>query len=251
MSKEITVLGSNEIKGLILAGGRGTRLLPLTADTSKQLLPVGDKPLVLYAIESLLKAGVKDILLLIDDRHASQFMQLLNDGSHLGIRSLAYIWQPREGKGLPSAINQAEPFVKDGKIVVVCGDVIIENGISKPVSDFTKQKTGARMCAASIDDSAGYSPLVTRGENVIDILGKDKNNHKSGLIDLGVYMYHPDVFSKIKGLEPSIRGETEIWDLNKKYSTSNELYFSTVTGWWSDVGSNMDTYIRANKHYEK
>lgn len=251
MSREKITLTSNEIKGLVLAGGKGTRLLPLTADTSKQLLPVGDKPLVLYAIENLLKAGVKDILLLIDDRHASQYMQLLNDGSHLGVRSLAYIWQPQEGKGLPSAILQAEPFIKSERLVVVCGDVIIEEGIKKPISDFIEQRNGARLCATKLEDTAGYSPLVTNLDIVTRILPKDKNVHESGLIDLGIYMYNPDVFEKIKDLKPSDRGETEIWELNNKYSSVNRLHFSTISGWWSDVGSNMETYILANKHYGK
>lgn len=249
MNREIASLNPLEIKGLVLAGGKGTRLRPLTDETSKQLLPVGGKPLVLYAIESLLEAGVKDILLLIDDRHASQFMRLLNDGSHLGIRSLAYIWQSREGKGLPSAIAQAEPFIRGEKLVVVCGDVIIEEGIVKPVSDFIGQGNGARLCATKLEDTAGYSPLVINGNLVARILPKDKSAHEPGLIDLGVYMYHPDVFQRIRGLESSVRGETEIWDLNAKYSSSGELYFTTISGWWSDVGSNMETYIRANEHY--
>lgn len=251
MSRELLSISSNEIKGLVLAGGKGTRLLPLTENTSKQLLPVGDKPLVMYAIENLLRAGIKDILMLIDDRHASQFMEIFKDGSHLGVRSLAYIWQPSEAKGLPTAIAKAGPFITDEKLVVVCGDVIIEEGISKAVADFTLQDKCAHLCATSVEDTAGYSPLLTKGALVKEILTKDKDRHTKGLIDLGVYMYHPDVFDKINGLVPSARGETEIWDLNTIYTAIGLLHYTPISGWWSDVGSSMDTYINANKRYGK
>lgn len=250
MSAE-TVVNALEIKGVVLGGGKGTRLYPLTAETSKHLLPVGNKPLILYAINQLLEAGIKDILLLIDDRHASQYMQLLQDGTHLGINSLAYVWQPREGKGLPTAIAQTEAFIKDGRMVVVCGDVIIENGIANPVKDFIDQKGGARMVGTHVDDSAGYSPLRTEKGLVVDIERKNPNYHTPGTIDLGVYMYTPEVFPYIRSLTPSARGETEIWDLNSIYVQKRELYLSTVTGWWSDVGSNMETYLAANKRYVK
>ena len=240
---------SLQTTGLILAGGRGTRLHPLTAETSKQLLPVGDKPLVLYAVENLLRAGIKDILLLIDDRHASQFMQLLHDGSHLGVRSLSYIWQPQEGKGLPSAIGRAENFVKDGKLVVVCGDVIAENGISTPVESFRRQRSGARLVGVEVPDTAGYSPLITRGGKVLNILPKDKGRHQAGLIDLGIYMYHPDVFGIIPELPVSPRGETEIWDLNRRYIEKGQLRYTVVDGWWSDVGGSIKNYFEAHERY--
>lgn len=240
-----------EIRGIILGGGKGTRLLPLTAETSKHLLPVGDKPLILYAIDQLLDAGVKDLLLLIDDRHASQYMQLLQDGKHLGINSLAYVWQPREGKGLPTAIAQVEPFIRSGRMIIACGDVIIENGLSEPVKDFVKQSVGARMVATYTEDTAGYSSLVTADDHILDIMPKDKNSHTPGLLDLGVYMYTSEVFQYIKSLTPSARGETEIWDLNKIYAQKQQLYYSRVDGWWSDVGSSMETYLVANERYVK
>ena len=250
MSSEILSTNSLEVKGLVLGGGRGTRLYPLTAETSKHLLPVGDKPMVVRVVEQLLEADVKDILLLIDERYASQFMQVLKDGSHLGVRSLAYIWQPPEGRGLPSAISQMENFVNDGKIVVACGDVLVEQGINRPVSDFMKQERGARLTVTHLEDTAGYSPLEVQEDNVRQILPKDKQRHEPGLIDLGIYMYHPDVFQNIKNLVPSARGETEIWDLNDIYSKNGELKYTAIDGWWSDVGGGIETYLEAHRKYE-
>lgn len=250
MSTEITI-NSREIKGVILGGGKGMRLYPLTAETSKHLLPVGDKPLILHAVTQLLEAGVKDLLLLIDDQYASRYMQLLQDGSNLGVNSLAYVWQSREGKGLPSAIAHVEPFIKSGRMIVVCGDVIVENGIFVPVKDFLEQDGGARMAATYIEDTAGYSLLATQENSVLDIMPKDKTRHVPGLIDLGVYMYNPEVFQYIRSLTPSARGETEIWDLNRIYAQKQKLYFTSINGWWSDVGSSIETYLAANKRYAK
>lgn len=168
----------------------------------------------------------------------------------MGIRSLAYIWQAPEGKGLPSAIAQVEHFIKDGKLVVVCGDVLVEKGIKKPVEDFIRQDRGARLTGVSVEDTAGYSPLVVEGETVRKILPKDKNRHEPGLIDLEIYMYHPDVFQKIRCLTPSSRGETEIWDLNQKYADQGTLKLTIIDRWWSDVGGSIETYLEAHRRYE-
>jgi len=250
MFKERITTNSLEIKGVVLGGGRGTRLYPLTAETSKHLLPIGDKPLIVRVIDQLLEADVKDILLLIDERFASQFMEILKNGSHLGVRSLAYIWQAPEGKGLPSAIAQVEHFIKDEKIVVVCGDVLVEKGIKRPVEDFIRQNSGARLTGVSVEDTARYSPLVIDRETVRKILPKDENRHEPGLIDLGIYMYHPDVFHEICCLAPSSRGETEIWDLNQRYADRGDLRLTVIDGWWSDVGGSIETYLEAQRRYE-
>lgn len=246
MSAEINSL---EIRGVILGGGQGTRLHPLTAETSKHLLPVGKKPLIFYAINQLLEANVKDLLIIIDDRHASSYMQLLQDGSYLGARSLGYIWQPREGKGLPTAIAQVRSFTQGGRMVVVCGDVIIEEGLASPVKDFTTQKSGARLVTTHTEDTAGYSRLDTEDDTVLSINPKDKQKHLEGLIDLGVYMYNSEVFERIQNLAPSLRGETEIWDLNQTYIKQGKLHFSSVGGWWSDVGNSLENYSEANRRY--
>jgi glucose-1-phosphate thymidylyltransferase len=240
---------SREVTGIVLAGGRGTRLHPLTAETSKHLLPIGGKPMVVRAIEQLLAADVKDILVVIDPRYASQYMQLLQDGSQLGANSLAYVWQDPEGKGLPTAINQTAPHIRDERIVVACGDVLIEEGIKGPVSDFMHQQDGARLTATHVVDSAGYSLLQVEGDHVLNIYNKDDTRHASGPIDLGIYMYTPEVFEHIAELTASSRGETEIWDLNQQYVNAHTLGYTAVSGWWSDTGGGIQTYGEADAHY--
>jgi glucose-1-phosphate thymidylyltransferase len=253
MSRQLTGQGTPyypEITGLVLAGGRGTRLYPLTAVTNKNLLTVGRQPLILYAIGQLLEAGVRDILVLIDHLHADQFMRVLQDGSQLGLASLAYIWQPEHDKGLPAAIKQAEPFIQTEKLVVVCGDVIAEDGINDAVTDFVKQSSGARIVATRASDTAGYSLLDTAKSQVTRIHSKDKNRHVPGLIDLGFYMYHADVFSKIRRLRQLTEGRLEIWDLNEQYIQQSQLAVSLIEGWWSDVGGSLEHYLAAHKRYE-
>lgn len=194
-------------------------------------------------------AGIKDILLLIDQRYASQYMDTLRDGTDLGLESLGYIWQDPEGKGLPTAIGKVARHTGDSKIVVACGDVLIENGVHKPVSDFMNQQIGARIVSARVEDSAGYSPLEVEANKVTDILSKDCQRHQEGLIDIGTYMYHPDVFNRIQLLQPSERGETEIWDLNKSYIPDGTLEHSTIDGWWSDTGGSIAAYQEAHERY--
>lgn len=240
---------SREVTGVVLGGGKGTRLHPLTAETSKHLLPIGDKPMISRVIGQLSVAGIKDVLLLIDQRYASQYMDTLRDGADLGLRSLGYIWQDPEGQGLPTAIGKVAPHTGDGKIVVACGDVLIENGIKKPVDDFMKQRIGARIVGAHVQDSAGYSPLQTAGEQVTDILPKDSQRHQEDVIDIGTYMYHPDVFNRIPALTPSPRGETEIWELNKSYIPDGALEHSVIDGWWSDTGGSIAAYEEAHARY--
>ncbi len=187
---------NKNIVGIILGGGRGTRLQPLTSHTSKHLLPIGVQPMIIRVMKQLVSAGVLDQILLIDERFASDFMNVIKDGSSLGLHSLSYIWQPSEGKGLPTAISKAENLVQDRKIIIACGDVLIESGIVKPVNDFLNQKNGARIVSIKVDDTAGYSELQTDHDRVLRIKSKDISKNNPGLIDLGVYMYHSDVFKK-------------------------------------------------------
>lgn len=238
-----------KIVGIILGGGRGTRLYPLTSNTSKHLLPIGNLPMITRVMKQLTDAGVLDQILLIDDRFASDFMNIVKDGSDLGLKSLSYVWQPSEGKGLPTAISKIEGLVQERKMIVACGDVLIEEGILKPVDDFLNQKNGARLISTKVDNTSGYSELETHMDRVSYIKPKEKTKNNSGLIDLGVYMYHSDVFEKIKKLRPSNRGETEIWDLNQAYADTKRLYHTTVNGWWSDAGGNIETYLKADEHY--
>lgn len=242
---------SLEMKGVILAGGRGTRLYPLTLTTSKQLLPAGSKTLVEHVLGQLVAADVKDIILLIDERHASEYMSIIRDGRHLGARSLSYVWQSPDGKGLPSAIERVQYLVGDSKFIAVCGDVLVEDGIAKAVANFATQGEGSRMALMPVNDTAGYSPVEIEDDTVITIHPKRKSIHSKGLIDLGVYMYGPDVFDKIKGLTPSSRGETEIWELNDIYVQARLMNATVLSGWWSDVGTSLETYYKAAERYRE
>jgi glucose-1-phosphate thymidylyltransferase len=237
------------VTGVVLAGGRGSRLAPLTDQTSKQLLPVGGKTLVLRAIGQLVDAGIADVLLVIDERHASQFMGTIRDGRALGLRSLAYVWQSPAGEGLPSAIAKVEHHVRTEKLLVACGDMLVEDGIAQAVADFAEQPSGARLLGAWVDDHAGYTPLRVDGDGVLEILDQDRKRHAAGYMDIGFYFYHRDVFDRIKPLRPSLRGETEIWDLNRAYVRRGELSYTEVRGWWADVGGSLAVYRDADRRY--
>ncbi|WP_320066132.1 sugar phosphate nucleotidyltransferase [Micromonospora sp. RTGN7] len=235
--------------GVLLAGGRGTRLAPLTDRTSKQLLPVGGRPLAARVIDQLTAAGVRDVLAVIDDRHADAFLAELRDGRGLGLRSLAYVWQPAVGAGMPSAIAQVEPHVGDQPIVVVCGDLLLEASLSGVVADFLAQPEGARVLATGVPDTAGHTPLRAVDGRVLELADKDRARHAPGLMELGVYLYRRDVFDEIRALRPSARGETEIWELNRRYARRGLLRCTEVTGWWYDVGGSLTDYRAADRRY--
>jgi glucose-1-phosphate thymidylyltransferase len=237
------------VSGVVLAGGRGTRLRPLTDTTNKHLLPVGGTPIVVHALRQLVAAGVLDALLVIDDRHATEFVRLLGDGRRLGLRSLAYVWQPYPGLGMPTAISSAEHVLRTPKFVVACGDVLTDALLTGALADFARQGSGARMVGVRTADTAGFSRLDVDGDVVTGIQGKDRNRHGPGLIDLGFYLYHHDVFDQIRALRPSARGETEIWDLNRNYAALGALRLSEVHGWWADAGGSRETYTLAGARY--
>jgi glucose-1-phosphate thymidylyltransferase len=240
------------MKAIILAGGKGTRLYPLTKNTSKHLLPIGGKPLIVRVLEKLKSSGVDKTILLIDHLHANQYLKTLRDGSQLGLLNLVYIWQSSKGLGIPTAIKQTEELInKDDKFLVVCGDVLIDAGLDDFIDSFNHQDSGARILSTYVKDSAGFSLLRTKGNRILKIMNKNPKEHKPGYIDLGIYMFHFDVFKKIAKLSPSLRNETEIWDLNNLYIKENNLYMTPVEGWWCDVGRDIDTYLEANQRYEK
>jgi glucose-1-phosphate thymidylyltransferase len=238
------------LTGVVLAGGRGSRLSPLTDTTSKQLLPVGGVALVSRVVAQLVDAGVVDVLTIIDERYAREFLDVLRDGRHLGLRSLGYVWQPARGAGLPSAVARVENLLRTDKFVVACGDVLIEDTLAGALRDFAAQPTGARMVATRTDDTAGYTPLRVEGARVRGLDDKDPHRHEPGLMDMGFYCYHHDVFDQIRTLRPSARGETEIWELNRGYADRGELWWTGIDGWWTDVGTSLDTYRAADARYD-
>ncbi|HEX2317152.1 MAG TPA: sugar phosphate nucleotidyltransferase [Thermomonospora sp.] len=242
---------SADLTGVVLAGGRGTRLSPLTDHTSKQLLPVGGRPLVARVIAQLVRAGVADVLVVIDERHASGFLGALRDGRDLGLRSLAYVWQSPRAPGMPTAIARVEHLLRTEGMLVACGDVLIEESLEPAVRAFAAQPDGARIVATHAADTAGYTALTAVGDRVVDLADKDPSRHTPGLMDLGCYLYRRDVFDEIRGLRPSARGETEIWELNRAYARRGLLTMTELTGWWCDVGTSPAVYRAADARYAR
>lgn len=200
-------------------------------------------------IGQLASAGIRDIFLLIDQRHASQYLDTLRDGSALGLRSLSYVWQDPDGKGLPTTIGNVRHHVGGSRIAVACGDVLIDDNLEGPVDFFMSKRAGAHAVGAFMNDSAGYSPLITNGDDVTEILDKDKERHIPAIVDIGTYMYPPDVFDRIDQLKPSERGETEIWELNRSYIENGGYTYSQINGWWIDAGGSLESYEEANEHF--
>lgn len=239
----------NLIQGIILAAGGGTRLYPLTEKTPKPLLSVGGKPMILYVVDMLVNAGIRDVILVVRQKDISLYENLFGDGSKFGLTNVGITFQPESVKGLPGAIASAQNLIKTKKIIVTCGDVLLEESISNAVKNFMDQKDGARIVGIKTSDTAGYSPIKTKGDKVLAFKPKDKNRHEPGVIDSGTYLFPVNVFEKISSLKLTERGETEIWDLNQIYADSESLYLSSIGGWWSDVGSSIETYEEVNKRY--
>lgn len=230
------------MKGVILAGGKGTRLYPLTKITNKHLLPVYDRPMIYYPIQTLVGAGIRDILIVTGGNYAGDFLQLLGNGRQFGLTSLNYTYQEGEG-GIADALALAEHFADNGKLCVILGDNIIERGIAAAVEDFRKQERGAKILLKEVPDPERFGVAEVRRGHVIHIEEKPKKP-KTNYAVTGVYMYDATVFDKIRTLEPSARGELEITDVNNAYIREASLSFSFLEGWWTDAGT-FDSLLRA------
>ena len=222
------------MRGVIIAGGRGTRLSPITKIINKNILPVFDKPMIYYSIEKLVNAGIKDILLVTGTEHAGQFVNLLGSGADFGIR-LHYEVQ-REPLGPADAINVAKDFAQGEKIVVIFSDNIIEDDIKKACNVFRRQKKGAKIFIKEIDDPRRYGVAETKENTVLKITEKPKRP-KSKMAVIGLYMYDHKVFDLIGSLKPSKRGEYEVTDLNNLYIKRGEMTYETIKGYWNDAGT--------------
>ena len=223
------------MKGVILAGGLGKRLEPLTRITNKHLLPVYNKPMIYYPIQILVDAGIKDILIVTGGNHAGEFLHLLGNGKEFGLKHINYTYQKGEG-GIAEALGLAEHFVDKDKVVVVLGDNIIEKSIKEYVDDFREQEKGAKILLKEVDDPERFGVPEMKGEKIVDIQEKPKNP-KSKYAVTGIYMYDSRVFDIVKTLKPSRRGEFEITDVNNDYVSRGEMTFSILDGWWSDCGT--------------
>ncbi len=231
------------LKGVILAGGLGKRLHPLTKITNKHLLPVYCKPMIYYPIQTLVEAGISDILVVTGGMHAGEFLRLLGDGREFGLKHINYTYQEGEG-GIAEALSLARHFADNDKIVVILGDNIIEKGIRIAVDEFKAQKKGARILIKKVEDPQRFGVVEFKNKEIVSIEEKPKKP-KSDYIVTGIYMYDHQVFDIIKTLKPSKRDELEITDVNNAYLKKGELAYSVLDGWWTDAGT-FDSLLRAN-----
>ena len=231
------------MKGVVLAGGTGSRLNPLTRVTNKHLLPVYDKPMIYYPIQTLVDAGIQEILLVTGGKNAGDFLRLLGNGSDFGLKHLNYTYQEGEG-GIAEALGLAEHFSDGEPVCVVLGDNIIENNIRTPVDNFKSQKGGAKILLKEVPDAQRFGVAEIRAGHVVGIEEKPRNP-KSNYAVIGVYLYDATVFEKIRRLKPSGRGELEITDVNNFYVEEGTLTYDILEGWWSDAGT-FESLLRAN-----
>ncbi|MHC4102187.1 MAG: sugar phosphate nucleotidyltransferase, partial [Planctomycetota bacterium] len=214
------------MKGIVLAGGLGTRLQPLTRVTNKHLLPIFDRPMIYYPIQTLLDAGIDEILMVTGGEHAGDFLKLLGNGKALGIRDLQYTYQEGEG-GIAEALLLAEDFADGGRVCVVLGDNIIERGIGAAVDEFRSQPAGARILLKEVDHPQRFGVPRLEGERIVEIIEKPADP-PSRFAVTGIYLYDHDVFNIAKTLEPSARGELEITDVNNVYIQRGDLTYSVL-----------------------
>ena len=222
------------LKGVILAGGLGTRLHPLTKVTSKHLLPVGNEPMVFHSVKQLTAAGITDILIVTNPQYVGDFVSALGSGKDFGCEFTYRVQE--EAKGIAHALALAEGFAAGGKIVVLLGDNIFEAPIQQAVSDFHAQQTGARVMLKQVDDPERYGVATLDGNRIVAIEEKPIDP-KSNYAVVGVYFYDASVFEIIRTVEPSARGEYEITAVNNAYIRRAELEYSLVQGKWVDAGT--------------
>ena len=223
------------MKGVVLAGGLGTRLLPLTKVTNKHLLPVYDRPMIYYPIQALVNAGINEIMLVTGGNNAGDFLKLLGNGKEFGLRHLDYTYQEGEG-GIADALRLAEYFSDCEPICVVLGDNIIERNILHAAQSFREQKVGAKILLKEVKDPQRFGVPVLERDKVVKIEEKPKQP-RSPYAVTGIYFYDAQVFSIIKTLKPSGRGELEITDVNNAYIEEGQLTWDILDGWWTDAGT--------------
>ena len=231
------------MKGVILAGGLGSRLLPCTKITNKHLLPVYDRPMVHYPIQTLVSAGIRDILIVTGGHFAGHFLQLLGNGKEFGLKELHYTYQEGEG-GIADALRLAEDFADGGKICVILGDNIIQKSIRSVVETYAEQPSGARILLKEVPDPERFGCPVMEGDRIIRIEEKPARPATRFAVT-GIYFYDQLVFDLIQRLKPSDRGELEISDVNNMYIEQGLLEWSVLEGWWTDAGT-FPSLLRAS-----
>ena len=232
------------MKGVILAGGLGTRLYPLTKITNKHLLPVYDKPMIFYPLQTLINAGIDDILIVTGGNNAGDFLRLLGNGKEFGLKHVNYTYQEGEG-GIAEALGLAEFFAEKDKVCVVLGDNVIEKNIRKAVQSFEQQKEGAKIIIKEVPDPQRFGVPTLEGDRIVRIVEKPKVPQSPYAVT-GIYMYDCTVFDIIKILKPSDRGELEITDVNNAYIERGQMTWEILDGWWTDAGT-FSSLLRASQ----
>jgi glucose-1-phosphate thymidylyltransferase len=228
------------MKGIVLAGGLGTRLYPLTKITNKHLLPLYDKPMIYYPIQTIVEAGIKEIMIVTGGNNAGDFLKLLGNGSQFGLKHLNFTYQAKEG-GIAEAVGLCEYFAGGEKVIVILGDNIIQKNLKNEVVRFGKQKDGAMIFLKRVKNPREYGVAEIKNKRIIRIIEKPLKP-KSDLAVIGVYMYDNKVFEIIKNLKPSKRGELEITDVNNAYIHAGTMSYSILNGGWADAGESIEAY---------
>jgi glucose-1-phosphate thymidylyltransferase len=234
----------NEMKGVILAGGTGSRLYPLTRVTNKHLLPVYDKPMLYYPLETLVSAGIQDILIVTGGNSAGEFLRLLRNGKDFGLQQLHFAYQEGEG-GIADALRLAEPFAAGEKICVILGDNILENSIRGAREKFEQQSDGALILLKEVPDPERFGVPVFEGKRIVRIEEKPRMPGSPYAV-IGVYFYDGTVFDRVRTLKPSGRGEFEITEVNNSYLSAGQLSYDVMDGEWTDAGT-FESLWRATK----
>ena len=229
------------MKGVVLAGGLGSRLYPLTKITNKHLLPVFDKPMIYYPIQCLVNAGITEIMVVTGGNYAGHFLQLLRNGSDFGLRRLGYAYQEGEG-GIADALKLAEEFADGDSICVVLGDNIIEGNIKKAADDFAAQGGGAKIMLKEVHDPHRFGVATVAADGKVEKIVEKPKEPETNLAVIGIYMYDAEVFNICRDLKPSDRGELEITDVNNEYVRRGNLTCEVLNGWWTDAGTFESLY---------
>ncbi len=244
-------LESPELKGVVLAGGTGSRLSPLTRITNKHLLPIYDRPMISYAVEALVRAGITELMLVTGGTHAGEFLRLLGNGHEYGLERLFYAYQERAG-GIAEALGLAERFVGGDRVVVMLADNIVERSIRGAVENFSAQAGGARILLAAIEEAQhlrhlGVPEFGPDGRRVVRIVEKPETPPSSFAVT-GIYFYPPEVFSILPDLRPSGRGELEITDVNNHFVAEGMMEYDVLEGFWGDAGESIEAYYAVNDY---
>jgi glucose-1-phosphate thymidylyltransferase len=236
------------VKGVVLAGGTGTRLHPLTRITNKHLLPIYDRPMISFAIEALVRAGVMELMLVTGGTHAGEFLRLLGNGHEYGVDRLLYAYQERPG-GIAEALGLAERFAGRDRTVVMLADNVVERSLAPFVANFEAQAAGARILLSRVEEAIhlrhlGVPELDDRGK-IVRILEKPEDP-PSAFAVTGIYFYPPEVFEVVSTLKPSGRGELEITDVNNHFVEAGCMEYDVLEGFWGDAGESIDAYYTVN-----